>query len=162
MQTLFGIQLPQAAQYILAFALVIGLVALFGVVLRRITGGRLRMSGGGNARARQPRLGIVDVYDLDRQRQLVLLRRDNTEHLLMIGGPNDVVVETNIVRVASRVAAPAAEPLAPPPPAEPDLFGPEPVETPPPCRLLSPLRHCRRCRPPCPHRPRWRRRPLKP
>lgn len=50
-------------------------------------------------RARQPRLGIVDVYDLDRQRQLILLRRDNVEHLLLVGGPNDVVVETNIVRV---------------------------------------------------------------
>lgn len=55
---------------------------------------------GDRGRARQPRLGIVDVYDLDRQRQLILLRRDNVEHLLLVGGPNDVVVETNIVRVA--------------------------------------------------------------
>ena len=29
--------------------------------------------GGERGRGRQPRLGIVDVYDLDRQRQLVLL-----------------------------------------------------------------------------------------
>jgi hypothetical protein len=57
-------------------------------------------------RARQPRLGIVDVYDLDRQRQLVLLRRDNVEHLLLIGGPNDLVVETNIARLPARAAAP--------------------------------------------------------
>ena len=58
------------------------------------------MTGGDRARTRQPRLGIVDVYDLDRQRQLILLRRDNVEHLLLIGGPNDLMVETNIVRVA--------------------------------------------------------------
>ena len=56
-------------------------------------------------RARQPRLGIVDVYDLDRQRQLILLRRDNVEHLLLIGGPNDLVVETNIVRVPAECDA---------------------------------------------------------
>ena len=61
-------------------------------------------------RARQPRLGIVDVYDLDRQRQLILLRRDNVEHLLLIGGPNDVVVENNIVRVpGARLPATAAD-----------------------------------------------------
>ena len=52
-------------------------------------------------RARQPRLGIVDAFDLDRQRQLVIVRRDHVEHLLMIGGPNDVVVESNIVRAAA-------------------------------------------------------------
>lgn len=57
---------------------------------------RVRTPVGG--RSRQPRLGIVDVFDLDRQRQLVLVRRDNVEHLIMIGGPNDVVVETEINR----------------------------------------------------------------
>ncbi len=53
------------------------------------------------AGARQPRLGIVDAYDLDRQRQLVLVRRDNVEHLIMIGGPTDVVIESSIVRTQS-------------------------------------------------------------
>nr|WP_246215638.1 hypothetical protein [Microvirga makkahensis] len=69
------------------------------------------MPGNDRSRSRQPRLGIVDVYDLDRQRQLLLLRRDNVEHLLLIGGPNDVVIETNIVRVAgARLPAAASEP----------------------------------------------------
>lgn len=119
MQSLFGIQLPQAAQYILAFAIVLALVAIFGVFLRRIAGGRLRMGATGSTRTRQPRLGIVDIYDLDRQRQLVLLRRDNTEHLLMIGGPNDVVVETNIVRGQARASL---QPTA----GEPEMVEPEP------------------------------------
>ena len=39
--------------------------------------------------------------NLDGQRQLVIVRRDNVEHLLMIGGPNDVVVESQILRVAA-------------------------------------------------------------
>ncbi|MBF9233450.1 hypothetical protein I2H38_08655 [Microvirga sp. BT350] len=65
------------------------------------------MPGQDRGRSRQPRLGVVDIYDLDRQRQLVLLRRDNVEHLLLIGGLNDVVIETNIVRVAGARLAPA-------------------------------------------------------
>jgi flagellar protein FliO/FliZ len=55
-----------------------------------------------NGRARQPRLGIIDAFDLDRQRQLVIVRRDNVEHLLMIGGPNDLVIESEIIRAESR------------------------------------------------------------
>jgi hypothetical protein len=31
----------------------------------------------------------------------VLIRRDNVEHLMMIGGPNDLVVEPNIVRASA-------------------------------------------------------------
>jgi hypothetical protein len=106
----FGIEASRAAQYVIAFAIILVLVALFGLVLRKLTGGRLMMSGQDRARARQPRLGVVDIYDLDRQRQLVLLRRDNVEHLLLIGGLNDVVIETNIVRVAgARIPAASIE-----------------------------------------------------
>jgi flagellar protein FliO/FliZ len=109
----FGIEASRAAQYVIAFAIILVLVALFGVVLRKLTGARLMMPSQDRGRSRQPRLGIVDIYDLDRQRQLVLLRRDNVEHLLLIGGLNDVVIETNIVRAAgARIPVPAAEPGA--------------------------------------------------
>lgn len=111
MSSLFGTE-SRAVLFVVAFAIILALVALFGLVLRKLTGARLMMPGSDRSRSRQPRLGIVDVYDLDRQRQLLLLRRDNVEHLLLIGGPNDVVIETNIVRVAgSRIPAPANEPV---------------------------------------------------
>lgn len=101
--------LPPAVKYLIAFAIIFMLLALFALVLRRLTGAKLTLSGD-RGRARQPRLGIVDVYDLDRHRQLILLRRDNVEHLLLVGGPNDVVVETNIVRVpGARLPAATAE-----------------------------------------------------
>jgi hypothetical protein len=104
--SLFGIEASRAVQFAIAFAIILILLVLFGVVFRKLTGARLMMPGSDRGRGRQPRLGIVDVYDLDRQRQLLLLRRDNVEHLLLIGGPNDVVIETNIVRVAgARVPA---------------------------------------------------------
>jgi len=45
-----------------------------------------------------PRLAVIDAAAVDGRRRLVLVRRDNIEHLLMIGGPTDIVVESNIVR----------------------------------------------------------------
>jgi flagellar protein FliO/FliZ len=107
--SLFGIEASRAVQFAIAFAIILILLVLFGVVFRKLTGARLMMPGSDRGRgSRQPRLGIVDVYDLDRQRQLLLLRRDNVEHLLLIGGPNDVVIETNIIRVAgARIPAPS-------------------------------------------------------
>jgi hypothetical protein len=60
------------------------------------------------SRGRQPRLAVVDFAQVDSRRKLVIIRRDNVEHLLMIGGPSDVVVETNIVRAAANRDAPAA------------------------------------------------------
>lgn len=42
------------------------------------------------------RLEVVDHASVDGRRKLVLVRRDEVEHLVMIGGPVDVVIETGI------------------------------------------------------------------
>ena len=42
------------------------------------------------------RLGIVEYCEVDQTRRLVLLRRDNVEHLVLIGGNQDMLVEGNI------------------------------------------------------------------
>jgi flagellar protein FliO/FliZ len=107
LQSLFGLELSTAQKVIVASVVILVLLALLGLFVRQIQGGRLRLRGQAGGRQRQPRLGVVDTYDLDRQRQLVLIRRDNIEHLLMIGGASDVVVETNILRSGSRAAPPA-------------------------------------------------------
>jgi len=133
LQTLFGFELSSGLRWIIAFAVVLLLVALLGFFLRRMSGGRLKFKGQGGGRARQPRLGVVDVYDLDRQRQLILVRRDNVEHLVMIGGASDVVVETNIVRSGGRVSVPAPadglaeRPLAFEPDSRPHAEEPRPL-----------------------------------
>jgi flagellar protein FliO/FliZ len=44
----------------------------------------------------EKRLAVVDQASLDGRRRLVLIRRDDTEHLIMTGGPVDVVIETGI------------------------------------------------------------------
>ena len=114
LQTLLGFDLPTAQKVLIASVVILVLLILLGLFVRQIKGGRLRMRGQGGGRARQPRLGVVDTHDLDRQRQLVLIRRDNVEHLIMIGGASDVVVETNIMRSGSRAnMAPPAEGHAP-------------------------------------------------
>lgn len=45
---------------------------------------------------RKNRLEVIDATPIDDRRRLVLVRRDNVEHLVMIGGHNDVVIEKNI------------------------------------------------------------------
>ncbi len=127
-------ELSTPIKAIISLAFVLLLVVVAGLILRRITGGRLKFPGQG-ARARQPRLGIVDVFEMDRQRQLVLLRRDNVEHLVMIGGPNDLVIEASIVRSARAqvpIAAEAVDMPLPPEPRQPAVTAPEPAVAPPP------------------------------
>ena len=42
------------------------------------------------------RLGISEYHEIDKTRRLVLVRRDETEHLILIGGGQDIVIETGI------------------------------------------------------------------
>ncbi len=44
----------------------------------------------------EKRLDVVDQANVDGRRRLVLVRRDDVEHLIMTGGPVDVVIETGI------------------------------------------------------------------
>ncbi|HWV80363.1 MAG TPA: hypothetical protein VNZ50_02955 [Hyphomicrobiaceae bacterium] len=64
-----------------------------------------------------PRLAVVDHANVDGRRRLVLVRRDNIEHLIMTGGPVDVVIETGIPAhpvMAPSDAAEAPSSAAPP------------------------------------------------
>src|SRR5580704_15747485 len=111
---LFGADTPLAVKFVLAFLIVLGLIFAAFWAVRRFGSGRL---GGDAMRGRQPRLGVTEQAFLrDGRRQLILVRRDNVEHLMLIGGPTDVVVETNIVRA---VAAPRDVALARPAAVEP-------------------------------------------
>lgn len=108
LDSLFGAEMPLAVRFFLAFLIVLGLIGAIAWAVRRFGSGRL----GAATRGRQPRLAVIDYASVDNRRRLILVRRDNVEHLLMIGGPTDVVVEPNIVRA---VAAPRDVPGARPP-----------------------------------------------
>jgi CIC family chloride channel protein len=63
------------------------------LIFRRAFLCRLRMPARGGGLGNAERLGIVKSFALDRRRQLLAIRRDNVEHLMMIGGPSDLVIE---------------------------------------------------------------------
>jgi hypothetical protein len=44
----------------------------------------------------EQRIGAIETRAIDGKRKLVLIRRDNVEHLIMTGGPVDIVIETGI------------------------------------------------------------------
>ena len=62
-------------------------------------------TGAAGRPGRQLRLAVVDAAKVDGRRHLILIRCDNLEHLLMIGGPTDIVVEPNIVRATAHEPA---------------------------------------------------------
>lgn len=111
----------QAVTFVIAFIVVLALIAGAAWLVRRFAGDRLGVNGN---RGRMPRLAVIDAAAVDGRRRLVLVRRDNVEHLLMIGGPSDIVVEHNIVRAAPGRDQMTQRPLAdveaprPPPLAE--------------------------------------------
>jgi flagellar protein FliO/FliZ len=97
MDLLFG-GMPDAARFFVAFLLVLGLIGAAAFLWRKFGTGTLATTG---PRGRQPRLAVIDAASVDGRRRLVLVRRDNIEHLLMIGGPTDIVVEPNINRAGA-------------------------------------------------------------
>src|SRR5881628_2868529 len=88
----------QTLTFIFAFIAVLALIAVAAWLVRRFATNRL---GANPNRGRMPRLAVIDAAAVDGRRRLVLVRRDNVEHLLMIGGPTDIVVEPNIVRATA-------------------------------------------------------------
>lgn len=95
-----GDGIARVMSFIIALAIVFGLIGLVLFVLRRLTGNRIS-----TGRNRQPRIAVMDAMHIDPRRRLLLVRRDNVEHLILVGGPTDVVVEQAIVRGAPVAAA---------------------------------------------------------
>src|SRR4051812_2754329 len=85
----------QTLTFLFAFIAVLALIGVAAFLVRRFA---INRPGAGTNRGRMPRLAVIDAAAVDGRRRLVLVRRDNVEHLLMIGGPTDIVVEPNIVR----------------------------------------------------------------
>ena len=72
----------------------------------------------------EPRLGVVEQASIDSRRRLVLIRRDDVEHLIMTGGPVDLVIEDGIKPPQSeRAKTTSAEPPPPPVFARPPRIG---------------------------------------
>lgn len=79
-------------RFFATFALVIGLILLMGWVLRRYAPGHRHVKRPGEDR----RLDVLEMLPLDAKNRLLLIRRDQTEHLLLVGSEEAQVVETGI------------------------------------------------------------------
>lgn len=85
-----------ATNFVIAVAVVgLALIAYAGVLkyLRERPVSPLMAITG---RERTKRLSVIDAAVVDTRRRVVLIRRDNVEHLVLIGGPTDVVIESRI------------------------------------------------------------------
>ncbi|NVK17425.1 MAG: FliO/MopB family protein [Methylocystaceae bacterium] len=78
-------------RFVFALAFVIALIGLLAFMAKRYGMGYRNV-----ARNTQRRLSISEIMPVDNKRRLVLIKRDDKEHLLMIGGETDLVVEQNI------------------------------------------------------------------
>ena len=93
-------------QFLLALIFVLGLIAALTVVLRRLGPQRFMIRG------TQRRLSVVEVLSLDARRRLVLFRRDDRDHLILLGPNQDVLVESGI-EVAPEDLLPPPAPTRP-------------------------------------------------
>jgi hypothetical protein len=157
-----GLAGPAFATAVLwTFAALILLVIVLVIIklIRSMTFGTF-VAGGRN---RKTRLAVMDATAVDSHRRLVLVRRDDIEHLILIGGPTDVVVEREIRYGQSRrpafigegtseaqprsrlqEPAPARAPAPPPPPIhQPDYVQQAPVQRTPPAPAARPAERTR-------------------
>jgi flagellar protein FliO/FliZ len=105
-------------RFILALIFVIGLIGIFAALARRYGFGYRRPQIKGASR----RLSLVEVMPVDTKRRLVLVRRDDTEHLILLGTTEDLLVEAGIEAqsFAATLSATDTESLpVAPAPAEP-------------------------------------------
>ena len=100
--------LPKPVFFVSVVATVFVVVVIVGWLVRSIS---TKQRGGAAARNCNPQLAVIDVALLAGRRKLIIIRRDNVEHLLIIGGPSDVVVETNILRGNAATTAREAGPV---------------------------------------------------
>jgi flagellar protein FliO/FliZ len=113
----------------IALAIVLVLIVL-AVWLIKAIGDATRNVG----RGRNRRLMVIDSVAIDQKRQAIIIRRDGIEHLILTGGPNDLVVESGFEAPAQQAVQRPARRVAPTDPAKPQASVPE-VDAEAPSRL---------------------------
>ncbi|MBN9235940.1 MULTISPECIES: flagellar biosynthetic protein FliO [Phyllobacteriaceae] len=146
LESIAGPNYAPAILWTLAALVFLVVILLIVKLIRSLTFGTY-VAGGRN---RKTRLAVMDATAVDSHRRLVLVRRDDIEHLILIGGPTDVVVERDIRMVPSRrpvltgdgqpqaaAPAPARQQQRPAQPAP----APQPVRQEPPRQQANHVSH---------------------
>lgn len=91
-------------RFLIALIFVLGLIGLLAWAARRFgIGGRVAVRSG-----RRRRTMVVEATAVDAKRRLVLVRRDDVEHLILLGPTVDLVVEQGIAVPADQTENPRA------------------------------------------------------
>lgn len=77
-------------RYVMALIFVLALMGGLFLTLRRLGLGNVNMMSA------KRRLQVVEILPIDARRRAVILRRDDKEHLVILGPSGETVVETNI------------------------------------------------------------------
>ena len=81
-----------------SFLFVMGLMGLMAWALKKAGFAQsIKMSSG------RRRLSVIESLPIDHRRRLLLVRRDDKEHLIMLGAASETVIETGIVPVDNNV-----------------------------------------------------------
>ena len=99
--------IAEYAKFIAALAFVIALIGGFAWVVRRA--GLLPTGVMKRKTSKAPRLVVREVLPLDAKRRLVLVQRDDVEHLLLLGSESESVVERGIPMPGAIRSAPGTD-----------------------------------------------------
>jgi len=80
-------------RFVLAFLFVLGLIGAMAFAMKRYGGAQKFF---GQAKEEGARMQVVEVRYLDPRRKLVLVRRDDVEHLLLLADGRETVIEAGI------------------------------------------------------------------
>lgn len=81
-------------RFAVSFIFVLGLIGLCAMGLRRYTNAQKLFGMKDNA---NHRIQVMDVRYIDPRRRLLLIRRDDTEHLLLLADGRETVIESGII-----------------------------------------------------------------
>jgi len=75
----------------LALIFVLGLIGIVAFIFKKFSHGNFTHST-----KNKKRLSLQEVFYIDAKRKLVLVKRDDVEHLILLGANSESVVEKNI------------------------------------------------------------------
>lgn len=91
-------------QFIIALLFVLALILLLAYGAKKL--GLMARVTVNSEKTKNKRLNIVEILPVDARRKLMLIRRDDVEHLVMLGLDRDVVIEQNIKTKAGKTENP--------------------------------------------------------
>lgn len=85
----------------LALIFVLSLMAILALIMKKING------GSGAFKGQDKRLDIIEQRMLDPKHKLMLIKRDQTEHLVILSNNDTIVVESGITPPAETTHKPS-------------------------------------------------------